>query len=339
MVPDPPKAELIRSAFEDVASGVPAADALRDVTVRGLRTRARSARFASDIRVRPEELLDVGRLESRRWAISRQGDWEPIVSPDVFARVQAFLRRKPSARQRVAQHPDFPLRRFVRCACGRRMTGSWSGGRSRRYAFYHCPNSACGERARKADLEDKFLSLVRMLQPNEDYAALFNQLLREAATDAAANVAARKASIAQRVSQLEGRLRILKDKFLYTDALPESLYIEESNLLGQQLMELRQEMLTAGGTQCCGHRESARLFEASLYECRSDLGACRRGPETTAPTGVLPRRAAVRESGNFRTGRISFFFRDIQPATEGIGEMWRPQRDSNPCFSLERATS
>ena len=70
----------------------------------------------------------------------RRGDFEPLVSEELFYRVQAILsgRALPTApRQRA--HPDFPLRAFVRCeSCGRALTGSWPKGRSEYYAYYHC---------------------------------------------------------------------------------------------------------------------------------------------------------------------------------------------------------
>jgi hypothetical protein len=63
----------------------------------------------------------------------KRGDFEPLISEDLFYRVQAILSgRVPSTAPRQRSHPDFPLRGFVRCqSCGRGLTGSWSKGRSR----------------------------------------------------------------------------------------------------------------------------------------------------------------------------------------------------------------
>lgn len=67
------------------------------------------------------------------------GDFEPIVTEDLFQRAQAVLSgRLPSTAPRLQAHPAFPLRNFVRCAsCNRGLTGSWSKGLSEYYAYYH----------------------------------------------------------------------------------------------------------------------------------------------------------------------------------------------------------
>ena len=56
----------------------------------------------------------------------RRGDFEPLISDELFYRVQAILSgRVPSEARRKRAHPDFPLRSFVRCeSCGRGLTGS-----------------------------------------------------------------------------------------------------------------------------------------------------------------------------------------------------------------------
>lgn len=68
------------------------------------------------------------------------GDFDPLISEELFYRAQAVLsgRAIATAPQRRA-HPDSPLRGFVRCAlCDRGLTGSWSKGRREYYAYYHC---------------------------------------------------------------------------------------------------------------------------------------------------------------------------------------------------------
>lgn len=62
----------------------------------------------------------------------KRGDFEPLISEDLFCRVQAVLAgRLPSTAPKQRAHPDFPLRAFVRCeSSGRGLTGSWSKGRS-----------------------------------------------------------------------------------------------------------------------------------------------------------------------------------------------------------------
>ena len=65
-----------------------------------------------------EGIVDVSEYGVRR----KRGDLEPVISGELFCRVQAILSgRVPDAPPRQGAPPDFPLRGFVRCeSCGRR---------------------------------------------------------------------------------------------------------------------------------------------------------------------------------------------------------------------------
>jgi hypothetical protein len=69
------------------------------------------------------------------WGVRERGSFAPLVSEELFKRVQEILdgkRLSVTAHQR--NNPDFPLRVFVSCgACGTPLTGSWSRGRKGRY--------------------------------------------------------------------------------------------------------------------------------------------------------------------------------------------------------------
>jgi site-specific DNA recombinase len=65
-------------------------------------------------------------------ARGKRPDFEPLISEDLFDRVQSVLSgRVLTTTPQQRAHPDFPLRAFVRCeSCGRDLTGNWSKGRS-----------------------------------------------------------------------------------------------------------------------------------------------------------------------------------------------------------------
>ncbi len=60
---------------------------------------------------------------------AKRGDFEPLISEDLFYRVQSVLSgRVPSTTPQQREHPDLPLRAFVRCeSCGRGLTGPVQG--------------------------------------------------------------------------------------------------------------------------------------------------------------------------------------------------------------------
>jgi hypothetical protein len=69
-----------------------------------------------------------------------------------------------------------PLRNFVSCVtCGRRLTGSWSKGRSSYYAYYHCRPGCSAVHLTKARLESLFTDELARLQPSPGYMRLLKE--------------------------------------------------------------------------------------------------------------------------------------------------------------------
>ena len=103
-----------------------------------------------------------------------RGNFESVVSEDVFNAVQAVLegRSVPVPHKRVSE--DFPLRGFVRCAkCDRPLTAGWAQGRGgKRYGRYWCYNKACVRVGiSREGLESHFVGLLGMMQPTAELIA------------------------------------------------------------------------------------------------------------------------------------------------------------------------
>ena len=120
----------------------------------------------------------TARLFVPKWNDEHAGDWPALVAEEVFRRVQRIHFYKSSSR-RFTDNPEFPLRRFVRCAaCNRPLTGSCSKGRSRAYAYYHCPK--CNRvRTPKAQLEDAFVQFLARMEVHPDFLPLFREIVTD----------------------------------------------------------------------------------------------------------------------------------------------------------------
>jgi hypothetical protein len=121
------------------------------MTDAGLRTRRGFVLSPQSFGPMVRNSIYVGRVESPDYGVSTRGDFEPLIDEATFYRVQAVLDgRVVVAGPRPRNHPDFPLRGFVRCeTCGRPLTGSWSKGRNGHYAYYHCQRQCRSTSARR----------------------------------------------------------------------------------------------------------------------------------------------------------------------------------------------
>lgn len=113
---------------------------------------------------------------------SVMGSFQPIIEKETFYLTQSILKgRRSSFEKRLINHPDFPLRHFLKCPyCGKFITGSWSKGKTKKYAYYHCTTKGCKYgNARKEEVESAFIEKLGKLQPKEKIIDLFNLILNE----------------------------------------------------------------------------------------------------------------------------------------------------------------
>mgnify|MGYP000081783304 FL=1 len=107
---------------------------------------------------------------------------KPLISKETYFKVQMILDGKSKAiTPRTRNHPDFPLRNFLRCPkCEQKLTGGWCTGRKGvKYGYYHCWTQGCSLNVTKRKLETSFYEYLKNIQPNHDILNLFEQIVMD----------------------------------------------------------------------------------------------------------------------------------------------------------------
>lgn len=111
------------------------------------------------------------------------GIHEPLVSPELWQRVQDILSGRFGNRARKTKH-DFAFARLIQCGhCGGGMVGEIKKGK---YIYYHCTGykGKCPEPyTRQEVLEEKFAEVLRGLTFDKEILAWVTQALRESHVD------------------------------------------------------------------------------------------------------------------------------------------------------------
>ncbi len=252
MIHDPEAAPMVRHAFEAIASGrLTKVEALAELNDLGLRTRKGS-------RLRPQSFgnmlknaLYMGRIVKPEWDIDVEGDFEPIVGPDLFDRVQQVLDgRAPAKWSRVRDNPDFPLRRVVRCGqCSSPLTGSWSTGRSRRYPYYRCPRKGCGgSNVRKERLEQLFIQRLAEVSLKAAMLDLLGAVVEDAWKERVQTAEATQKRIEARLRDLEMKRNRLVDAYIDGRGIGQPTFERQTKRLDADESELRNRLDMAGPT-------------------------------------------------------------------------------------------
>jgi hypothetical protein len=125
-----------------------------------------------------------GRVVVEDWGIDVAGDFEPLLDSETFLLAQAAITgKRPTVSRYQRNHPDFPLRRFVRCGlCSRPLTGAWSKGKRARYAYYNCPG--CRRiNVPQQQFEARFVELLDRLRPRPEVLRLLSAAVLEGWTE------------------------------------------------------------------------------------------------------------------------------------------------------------
>ena len=174
LVHDEPYASIVREAMEGFASGRFASQSevkrFLEAQPEYPKTMAGGGVRIQKVRWMLGQILYAGYVAAPKWGIPmRDGQHEGLISKETFWRIQDRLKGRPAMPARKDMDDDFPLRNAVACAsCGFSLTGGWSKGRRKHYAYYRCHHHGCDERGKGIPvqtLNQRFEDILKALTP------------------------------------------------------------------------------------------------------------------------------------------------------------------------------
>ena len=245
LIPDPRTAPLIRKGFELFATGLQSqAEVLKQLNSLGLTTRKGTPMSAQSFQKLLVNPVYAGWVSIPTWGLKCQGSFEPIVSQIDFDTVQDLIQgRKIVAKAYDHNNPDFPLRVFLRCGlCGSPVTGGWSTGKRKKYAYYRCRQSQCDlNNIGRDDLESKFIQLLKRLTPAPELVADFTSTVRGEWTRRQGDAEAAYAAVQQKLTKVRQRKDKLVDLRLDGD-IDQTTYEQQDERLNKDIEAAQVEL-------------------------------------------------------------------------------------------------
>lgn len=189
-VKDPESFSAMQSAWELMSTGT---KSLRDIATmldeQGIREKRKGYK---ETRLRKQTMSRIfrnkfyaGKVVSKKYGVEVQGQHPPMITEEVFYRVQAILDGRNHntpvmLAKRTRSNPDFPLRRIVRCGrCGQSFTGAWSKGKRLLYGYYFCIKR-CGAKSNVpfTEIEPETSKLLKNISLKPQTTELINAYLR-----------------------------------------------------------------------------------------------------------------------------------------------------------------
>ncbi len=136
IVPDPAQAPIIRKVFADVANEELC---IREVSERlasyGHLGRDGTKMAKSAVRKLLSNKHYMGIITWK--GETYEGKFTPIISPELFQKVQHVLTKRSKPRKVRYKH-DFPFRGLLKCSCRASITAQWGKGHGGTYRYYRC---------------------------------------------------------------------------------------------------------------------------------------------------------------------------------------------------------
>ena len=112
-------------------------------------------------------------------------------------------------------HHDFPLRGGVSCCgCDAPLTGGWSSGKYKRYAYYFCRTKTCadyGKSIPRAKLEEDFVNILTRLRPTRRLIQIASAMFKDEWNRQAAQVAMINESLKEEIRAAERKIEKLAE--------------------------------------------------------------------------------------------------------------------------------
>ena len=213
--------------------------------------------------------------------------------------------------KRLHNHPDFPLRRFIDCTCGRKFTAAWHTGRNKKYAYYHCNNDQCeyySQNISKKDLEDKFIDLLESITPKNDFLAAFEASVINKWQEKYSNFKEERRFYDRKLEQLETKKVELKNMRLNKE-IDSKEFMELKNTLDNEMTSFQ---ISSNEVKIEEFDLEANLIYAKQYisnlarqwQDMRDVKQKQRFQKLVLPEGITYDKAAE----NFGTAVLSCIF-------------------------------
>lgn len=317
LVHDEPLASIIRTALEGFATGQFQS---QSEVKRYLESQPEFPEELPDGTIRHqtvsrmlEQILYGGYIAMPSWGVSmREAKHEGLVSKETFWRIQERLKGRPVMPARKDTRDDFPLRGAITCAsCGYSMTGGWSKGKYKHYAYYFCHHQGCTERGKTtpvAKMNERFEGVLQSLQPSRPYLELIRAMFTQCWEVQARRLEESVKVYADKAREIEVEIGLVVDRMLDVTN-PRALHAFEGRI--EALEKDKLIALEKASRKSAPPRSFDELFELSLRFLASPYDCWKMGgPEARSLVIRLAFSeplSYIRKSGCLNTKKSSIF--------------------------------
>lgn len=249
----------------------------------------------------------MGKIKTSLFEELIQGLHEPIIDEVSFYRIQDILNKKPKEFHHVIKSSEFSLTRFLKCPyCNRRLKGSWSKGRHKKYPYYHCTNKGCEYKPiRKETAEDIFAEYIKSIEPTNEVLDNFINDTKEFNSNTQVDSKKRIKLLNSKINELENKKDRIEELAI-NGTFNKEIYQKNISVVDEELIKKKIEIedLQRNNINLDGLLNYAQYFLKSISKLwlNSNIEYKRKLQDYIFPDGIYI------ENNRCRTAKISTIF-------------------------------
>ena len=232
IVPDPKRAKIVETIFKEFSDGghglVWTSDRLAQL---GVRTTSGQQWSKSVVYKLLTNRLYIGVMVWKGETF--EGKYKPLISPELFSKVQKVLKIRSKPRQTRKGH-NFPFCGLFRCTCGSMISAQWAKGHGGLYRYYRCTRKTgqCSEPyTQEYSVVDQCLNAIAPLGISTEQANFARALIDEKTQKDSQTLEAELKGITDRISGIQEKLNKLTRGYLDEKIDEESYQAAKADLV------------------------------------------------------------------------------------------------------------
>ncbi len=319
IAPNETMAPIILKTFEIVASNTyPTEEARRMMAKEGLLNRTGKPFGKSYFYDLLKNELYTGWII--KFGEKHKGTFEPIISEELFKRVQYVLKRRGKKDSpHLTDNPDFPLRRFVLNENGKKLTGSWSKGRSQKYPFYRFGGNNSNHKRDK--FEEAFMEYVDRYGFDSSKLKRLKELVRENLVKATINQRKESDRLKKYLNELEEKQTGIIKKNL-DGFIPDTVLKQQLAMIDKEIFESNASLAVIPNTET-NYEEALEFLEEYLQKPSAIWRNAKIGIQTKLQWFQFPLGLSF-INNSFGTAEMCLFFKTKDAFSAPLSSMVDP---------------
>ncbi|UMQ43042.1 recombinase family protein [Chryseobacterium sp. Y16C] len=175
-----------------------------------------------------------------------KGKHEPLISEELFLKVQYVLKKKGTKDLRmpggrIINEERYPLRGLLLCPkCGKNLTASSSKGKTKHYYYYHC-SSICGFRQHSEIVNDLFQKELSKYEFPSGIIKILQEIIIKNTKSTSGNLSDEKGVLRKKINDINERISKARDLFL-SDKIDEDDFRDIKDRYKGELIDLEYKL-------------------------------------------------------------------------------------------------